>query len=174
MLWSIWQSLIVCFCSIPFILMTQVRCCLRSHYFSKVHCAYTCMENQGADSESSPFYCKVCNSGSGRKQVKLVLSFSLEVCFPLVQYRYGDWLQQLKVSKSAQRLNMSASWQATCKEFLSVGILLRVREFINTRYVWKPKWVKVFFSLVTFWVTGNSHIYQMYGFDHEMIIFLIL
>lgn len=124
MLWTIWQSLIVCLCSIPLILMTQVHGCLRSHHFSKVLCAYTCMQNRGADCESSLSCCKVCNSGIGRKQVKLVLSFSLEVCFPLVQYRCKDWLQQLiQVSKSFQRLNKNASWQAACKEFLSVSIL---------------------------------------------------
>lgn len=113
---------LVCFCSIPLKLMTQVCGCLRSHHFSEVRCVYTCMENQGTDCESSPFCCKVCNSGSERKQVKLLLSFSLELCFPLYIDIGIGCNSQYKFQR-ALRLNMNASWQETCKGFLSVGVL---------------------------------------------------
>lgn len=118
----IWHGLIVCFCSIPLILMTQVHGCLRSSGFSTVQCAYTCMENQGADCESLPYCCRV-EQWKLKEANKIDLVFLFRSLLSSCKCWHRDWLHQsMYVSKSPQRLNTNASWQATRKVFLSVGV----------------------------------------------------
>lgn len=149
-LWSFWQSLIVCFWYIPLILMARVHGCLRSNHISSLQRAHTRMENQLEGCESSPFCGKVCNSGGGRKQIKLVLSFSGSL-LSLVQYRYNGLAAG--VNYKFQRAHRGHSWvlpgNQRCRNVQGISQCthnLRVgdREFIGIRYVSKPNWLKIY------------------------------
>lgn len=93
---------------------------------------------------------KVCNSGGGRKQIKLVLSFSGSL-LSLVQYRYNGLAAG--VNYKFQRAHRGHSWvlpgNQRCRNVQGISQCthnLRVgdREFISIRYVSKPNWLKIY------------------------------
>lgn len=131
-------------------------------HISSLQHAHARMENQVEGCESSLFCGKICNSGSGKKQIKLVLSFSQSL-LSLVRYRYNRLAAS--INYKFQRAHRGHSWvlpgNQWCRNMQGIFQYmhtLRVgdKEFISIRHVSKPNWLKIHI-FNSYWVVGNWH-----------------